>query len=111
MTDTTMTDTLIQITTTFSDPEEGLKLGRALVEASLVGCAQISGPVQSLYRYNGELCEEPEFMLHLKTRSTLYPQVEKVILDQHSYQTPQITAVPITHVSPAYRQWLLTQTK
>jgi len=105
-----MSEPLIQISTTFSSKEEGLKLGKDLVQARLVACAQLSGGLTSQYEFGGEFCEDTEYQLTLKTRESLFDKVQQEISQRHSYQTPQITAVRIEKSSPAYREWLLTQT-
>ena len=106
-----MSEPLLQITTTTSTQEEGLLIARALVDQALVACAQLSGPILSVYTWQGDRCEEQEYRLTLKTRGSLFKAVQQKIQQLHSYQVPQIIAVLIERSSQPYEDWLLTQTQ
>lgn len=103
-------ESLLQVTTTLPSQEQALELGRALVEAGLVACAQMSGPITSLYRWQGKLCEDQEFRLTLKTRLGLYKALEQKILSLHPYQVPQILATEMTDWNQDYGLWVLENT-
>lgn len=94
---------LIQTTTPTRD--EALRLARGLVEQHLVACAQISD-IESIYLWDGKLQQEPECRLLLKTSADKWPEVERFIREQHSYDVPAIFAVPIAQANEAYGAWV-----
>lgn len=97
------------ILTTTANEAEAQSLARALVEARLAGCVQIE-PVRSVYRWRGEVCEEPEFRLLIKTRAALYRRAEAFIRARHSYEVPEILCLPVSGGSAEYLRWLFEQT-
>ncbi|GIW96147.1 MAG: cation tolerance protein CutA [Pirellulaceae bacterium] len=101
---------LIAIITTTSTKEEAERLARKLVEERLAACVQVSGPIVSFYRWQGALQQDTEYRCWIKTRKQLYPRVEALLKAEHSYQEPQIIAVPICDASPGYSAWLAAET-
>lgn len=98
-------DYLIVITTA-PDEAEARTLARSLVEAGLAACVQMH-PIQSVYRWQGVLTEEPEWRLLAKIPADHYPSVERHIRERHSYQLPEIVTVAIQGGSPDYLRWLI----
>lgn len=96
--------------TTTATAEEAQSLARGIVEARLGACVQIQ-PIQSIYRWQGTLCNEAEFRLSIKTTAVQYVALENFIKKHHSYETPEIVQVAITTGSMAYLQWLDEQTQ
>ena len=96
----------IQVITTTDKREEAERIAQALVEARLAGCVQILGPVTSLYRWQGKVERAGEWLCLVKTREDLYGAVEERIRALHSYETPEIVALPIAAGSGAYLAWL-----
>ena len=103
------TDTSM-ILTTFSNPETGRKLAESLLENKLAACVQTM-PIQSTYRWKGAVQQEPETLMLIKTKTSLYPQVEALIRELHDYETPEIIQVPITAGLPSYLQWIDDETQ
>lgn len=99
---------LIQTTTPTRD--EALRLARALVEQRLVACAQISA-IESTYLWDGNLQQEPECRLLLKTSDDKWPEVERFIRERHSHEVPAIFAVPVTQASEGYANWVAETTR
>lgn len=89
-----------------SSESEAKKIARALLEDELCACVNIS-PTQSLYRWDGELVEESEWSLKIKTTARHYPQLEHKIKAVHSYELPEIIAVDISHGLAEYLQWVM----
>jgi periplasmic divalent cation tolerance protein len=85
-------------------------LARLIVEARLGACVQLQ-PIRSFYRWQGEVHDEPEFLLQIKTRRACFPALEAFIRAHHSYETPEIVQLPITAGSADYLQWLQTETR
>ena len=94
-----------------SDKKEALSIARALVEQKLVACANIHEECTSVYEWKGELKEELEAILILKTVKSLQLEVEKAISDLHSYECPGIVALDTAEVNFPFRQWITEHTK
>jgi periplasmic divalent cation tolerance protein len=98
--------TYIQVTTTTETKEEAEKIARHLVETKLAACVQITGPITSIYRWKGKVENTQEWLCLIKTKDDLYNKVEAAIKSHHSYETPEIIAVPIVKGSKEYLIWL-----
>ena len=96
----------IQITTTTETKKEAEKIAQYLVEQKLAACVQITGPIASTYRWKGKVETANEWLCLIKTREDFYNKVEKAIKKLHSYETPEIFAVPIIKGSSEYLSWL-----
>jgi periplasmic divalent cation tolerance protein len=104
-----MTDHLVVITT-IGGEEDAEKLARGAVAARVAACAQIVGPIRSLYRWEGEIQDDAEYQVWFKTTAERYPAVEAYLKDAHTYDTPEIIALPIPFGSPEYLGWVTTGT-
>jgi periplasmic divalent cation tolerance protein len=96
--------------TTCASETEAQRIAKTLVDETLAACVQLV-PIQSVYRWQGEIHTDPEFQLIIKTRQDLYNQVENRIKELHQYYTPEIIALPIVAGSMEYLGWLGNQTK
>ena len=96
----------VQVLTTVGSEKEAAKIGEALLERRLVACAQTIGPITSRYRWKDELEEEREWQILAKTEAGLYPQVEAAIRALHSYEEPEILAIPVLTGSRGYLSWV-----
>ena len=100
-----MTDA-IQIVTTAPDKDLAQRIAHALVEQRLAACVQIAGPVESVYRWQGQIESATEWQCWIKTTAERYADVERTIRQMHSYTVPEILATPITAGNPDYLKWL-----
>ena len=96
----------IQITTTTETKEQAQNIAEHLIETKLAACVQITGPITSIYRWKGKMENSQEWLCLIKTRESLFKKVEAAIKSQHSYETPEIVAVPIVKGSKEYLIWL-----
>jgi len=96
----------IQVTTTTETKEEAEKIAQYLVEQKLAACVQITGPIASTYRWKGKVENAQEWLCLIKTWEELYDKVETAIKKLHSYETPEIIAVPIIKGSKEYLHWI-----
>ncbi len=96
----------IQIDTTTSTREEAQQIASDLVDRRLVACAQITGPVTSIYRWKDRVEQAEEWMCTLKTRESLFHEVAVAIRQLHSYECPEIIAVPIVDGNEDYLSWM-----
>jgi periplasmic divalent cation tolerance protein len=95
----------MSIYTTLPDEGHARRIARALVTESLAACAN-AFPIESVYRWKGEIVEEREWALVLKTRAELYPQLEERLRALHPYEVPAIVAYPIARGLPDYLAWI-----
>jgi periplasmic divalent cation tolerance protein len=96
----------IQVCTTTASVENAHQLAAALVEQRLAACVQIDGPVQSVYRWQGNVEQAEEWRLSIKTSNELFSKVDAAIRDLHRYECPEVVATPIVAGSDAYLAWL-----
>ncbi|MFF2524224.1 divalent-cation tolerance protein CutA [Streptomyces liangshanensis] len=104
-----MSEYLTVLTTTDS-AEKAQTLAAGAVEARVAACAQIDGPIASVYRWEGAVRTDQEWRVLYKTTTDRYPALEAHIKDVHDYDTPEIIATPITHGSDAYLSWVSAET-
>jgi periplasmic divalent cation tolerance protein len=102
---------IIQIITTSNDRGLMEKIGRDLVQKRLVACAQISGPIQSIYQWKGAIEDTQEWFLFMKSKDSLYPAIETEIRQQHSYEVPEIIVTAIEKGLTGYLDWVVNETK
>jgi len=105
-----MADHLTVLTTT-DDREAAETLAKTAVQARVAACAQIDGPITSVYRWGGEVQTDQEWRVLYKTTAAKYPELEAHIKAHHSYDTPEIIAADITHGSADYLDWLDAETR
>ena len=100
-----MTDKVV-IMVTASSRRECRKIARRLIDEKLAACVNITQPVQSVYHWEGKIEQSKEFLLFIKTKRDLFPQIKTEIGLLHSYHTPEIICLPIIDGSPNYLQWV-----
>ena len=96
----------IVILVTAKDKKEATKIARGLLESQLIACANIIGGVQSLFWWRGKIDSSKEVLLVLKTKKILFNKVSAKVKSLHSYETPEIIALPIVNGSKDYLKWL-----
>jgi periplasmic divalent cation tolerance protein len=99
-------DQPIAVFITTPNEEEASRLADMLVERKLAACVQILPAMESVYRWQGRIEKQTEVMLIAKTVSSQFAELEREVRALHSYDTPEIVAVPLTALSEPYRQWL-----
>ncbi|MFI6872648.1 divalent-cation tolerance protein CutA [Streptomyces sp. NPDC050400] len=101
---------LLTVLTTTDTPTKATDLARGAVQARVAACAQISGPITSVYRWDGALETAQEWQVVLKTTTSRYPALETWLTQHHDYDTPEIIATPVTTASENYAAWVTTET-
>ncbi|MEV6109403.1 divalent-cation tolerance protein CutA, partial [Streptomyces sp. NPDC051940] len=96
---------------TTSDEREAQHLARGAVERRLAACAQVGGPVTSVYRWQGAVDTAREWQVVFKTVRDRYPALEAYLREAHSYDTPEIIATEIAGGSPEYLAWVAAETR
>ncbi len=90
--------------------DEGASLGRQLVERRLAACVNVVDGLRSIYRWQGEVHDEPEALMVIKTRRDVLADLELWLREAHPYEVPEIVALPLVGGSGPYLQWVLEQT-
>lgn len=93
------------------DEKMAVEIARRLVEQGLAACVNILPTVRSIYRWQDAVEEATELTLLIKTVQSRYAEVEIAIKAMHSYDVPEIIALPITEGLPAYLDWIAKTTK
>ena len=101
-----MKDVAITVMMTAGSREEAVRLAEMLVGARLAACVQILPEIESVYHWQGEVRRDPEVLLLAKTTQARFPLLEREVRALHSYETPEIIALPIIAASASYLEWL-----
>jgi periplasmic divalent cation tolerance protein len=89
--------------------EVGKRLARELVEARLAACVNVLPGVTSVYEWKGEICEDGEALLVIKTTASAIFDLERAVLAKHTYETPEFVVLDAKHVEASYANWLFGQ--
>ncbi len=103
-----MTYCIIQ--STAANEEEAQKIAKHLVEKKLIACCSIIPKVKSIYTWRGEINEDNEALMIMKTKTQLYSQAEEEIKRLHSYEVPEIICISVQAGSKDYLHWISEQT-
>lgn len=96
----------VVVITTTDKREEAASIAKLAVERKLAACVQIVGPVESVYRWQGKVERSEEFRCEMKTRAEKFDELHALIVESHSYELPEVIAVPIIEIAPAYAKWI-----
>jgi periplasmic divalent cation tolerance protein len=100
------TPTLVIAWTTVSEQEDALRLSRTAIQQRLAACAQIDGPIVSVYTWSGKTEESREYRVAFKTMEDRLQELEALIVGEHPYETPEFVAVQVTRSSEKYLNWV-----
>jgi periplasmic divalent cation tolerance protein len=98
------------ILTTAKNRDEAKKLAEAIIKNRKAACVQLL-PIESYYFWEGGVNNDPEVLLLVKTKSELFSDVERVILENHSYKLPEIIQLEISDGLSGYLQWISDETR
>ncbi len=101
----------IVVLVTCGSEEEAVKISNALVEEHLAACVNLISPVRSIYRWEGKVSDEKEWLLMMKTQRERFKEIEAKVKSLHSYSVPEIIALPIVEGSSSYLNWIDENTK
>lgn len=85
-----------------------MRLAEQLIAQRLVACAQL-WPIQSVYRWEGQVQSEAEVLLQAKTTKAQLAAVQTFVVEHHSYEIPEVVAMPVVGGHPAYLDWVVAQ--
>jgi len=100
-----VTDKIVVFSTCDSEEQAG-RIARALVEQRLAACVNILSPVRSIYRWKGQIEDAAEWLLIIKSRRGLMDQLRVAISQIHTYEVPELLAVPVVDGSESYLAWV-----
>ena len=103
-------DELVIVLITAGAAEEAERIARALVEERLAGCVNVVGPVRSIYRWQGAVEDAAEYLLVAKARLADAAALERRVRALHSYDVPEVIALPLCAGSAPYLAWLADAT-
>jgi periplasmic divalent cation tolerance protein len=96
----------IIVLVTTANKEEAEKIAQHLLEARLIACANIIGPVQSHFQWSGKLEKAEEYLILMKSRRDFFAKLSEAMKALHSYEVPEILVLPVVEGSKAYMDWL-----
>lgn len=105
-----MSDPIVVLVTCGSE-EEALKVANALVEEHLAACVNLISPIRSIYRWEGKIWDEQEWLLIIKTEKKRFQELEEKVKSLHSYSVPEIISLPIAEGSSPYLNWIRENTE
>jgi periplasmic divalent cation tolerance protein len=82
------------------------RLAQTLVEERLAACVSILAGARSIYRWEGQICDEPELLLLIKSRRELFPRLLERLGDLHPYEVPEVQALAVSEIAPGFLAWL-----
>ncbi len=103
-------DEKILVMITAGSKEEAVTIVNALLKERLIACANLVGNIRSLYHWKGEICDDAETLLFCKSRRALFPQLSERVKSLHSYDVPEIIALPLVEGWAPYLQWIDEET-
>ncbi len=95
---------------TAATADEARKIGEALVQERLAACANVLGPIESIYWWQGQVRRDSEVVLIAKTRADLVERVVARVKALHSYTVPCVVSLPIEQGNPDFLRWIETET-
>jgi periplasmic divalent cation tolerance protein len=96
----------IVVLMTAANREEAVRIAEMLVSARLAGCVQVLPEIHSIYSWQGEVARDSEVLMLAKTTSGTFEELDRRVREIHSYEKPEIVALPVTRVSGPYLEWL-----
>ena len=109
-----MQNSHIIVMVTTASKQEAENIAQHLLKEQLIACANITGPVSSFFHWADKLEKAEEYLVFMKSRKDLFEKLAEAVKALHSYEVPEIIALPIVEISKAYLAWLdscLVETK
>jgi periplasmic divalent cation tolerance protein len=101
---------LAQLITTVSSREQAVELGHAVVDERVAACVQVLGPITSVFRWEGSVREEQEYLCLMKVPSERLERLLQFVRGRHPYDTPELTVVNSDLVDERYVAWAESET-
>ncbi len=101
-----MADEVLLVLSTFPDLETARRIARHLIDKKCAACANILPSIESIYRWEGKVEEGNETLVFFKTSVSQFEELQRMLLQLHPYETPEIIALAVEAGLPAYLQWV-----
>jgi periplasmic divalent cation tolerance protein len=95
------------VMTSVGTEQQAVEISEELIARRLATCINIVPCLRSIYRWKGKVCEDTEYLLLIKTPEKLFEQVSEAIREFHSYELPEILALPVSAAESHFHQWVL----
>lgn len=103
-------ENIIVVMVTVATESQGLEIGRSLIEEKLAACVNLIKGLRSLYMWEGSLSDDQEILMLIKTRRSLFPKLKDRVIELHTYEVPEIIALPVVEGSSSYLKWVAEMT-
>ncbi len=100
-------DPLTLILTSVGTEQQAVEISEELITRRLATCVNIIPCLRSIYRWKGKICEDTEYLLLIKTPRKLFDGVSVAIRELHSYELPEILAIPVEAAETAFQKWII----
>ncbi|HSD89560.1 MAG TPA: divalent-cation tolerance protein CutA [Kofleriaceae bacterium] len=101
---------VVVVFSTFPTPEKATEVVRTLVSEQLAACGNLVGSVRSIYRWKGEVLDEPETLAILKTTQDRFEAMRARLVELHPYELPEVIAMPVEAGHAPYLAWVAAET-
>lgn len=95
------------ILTSVGTEQQAVEISEELIARRMATCVNIVPCLRSIYRWKGKVCEDTEYLLLVKTPRRLFERVSEAIREYHSYELPEILALPVEAAETTFHQWIL----
>jgi periplasmic divalent cation tolerance protein len=95
------------VMTSVGTEQQAVEISEELIASRLATCVNIVPCLRSIYRWKGKVCEDTEYLLFIKTPERLFDKVSQAIREFHSYELPEILAIPVAAAESNFHQWVL----
>lgn len=96
----------LTVLVTVPNEEMAVTISRTLVQERLAACVQIIDPIRSIYMWKNEVCDDSELLLFIKSTVMQFENLKKRVIELHTYETPEIIALPISNGLDSYLNWI-----
>jgi periplasmic divalent cation tolerance protein len=100
-------DEITVVVTSVGTEQQAVEISEELIARRLATCVNIVPCLRSIYRWKGKICEDTEYLLFIKTPMRLFERVSDAIREFHSYELPEILALPVSAAEANFHQWVL----
>jgi periplasmic divalent cation tolerance protein len=95
------------VLTSVGTEQQAVEISEELIARRLATCVNIVPCLRSIYRWKGKICEDTEYLLLIKTPQAYFDRVSEAIREFHSYELPEILALPVERAESAFHEWIL----
>jgi periplasmic divalent cation tolerance protein len=95
------------VMTSVGTEQQAVEISEELIARRLATCVNIVPCLRSIYRWKGKICEDTEYLLLIKTPQELFERVSSAIREFHSYELPEILALPVGQAEENFHRWIL----